>query len=178
MSVRSIVAVALSASVIAVPLLVSQANADTADRECQAAVGTAVSGASAAAGAAPGTGLGEGSVSTNSSSSDWAAVQRAAQANDPGATSVAGVWPLDVPAQPVPAVNPSNGAGPALTPAEHAELNTALARGAVRAPAAYAVAVTNTAYAGGTIDRRSFSSVTDCLNVAARVHAPLARCER
>jgi hypothetical protein len=177
MSVRTIVAVALSASVIAVPLFVSQANADTADRECQAAAGAGA----ATGGESPGAGLGEGSVSTNSASSDWAAVQRAAQAHDPGATGVAGVRPLDVPAaQPVPGLNPSNGVGPALTPMDRAELNRAQAPGAVvSASAGYVVSDTNTAYgAGTTIDPRSFRSVTDCLNAAARAHAPLGWCGR
>src|SRR5260370_42366323 len=102
MSGRTIISVALLAPVIAFPLFVSQASAQ------------APSGA--AAGASPGAGLGEGSVSTNSASSDWAAVQRAAKAHDPGATGVAGVWPLTLPAQPVSELNPSTGVVPALTP--------------------------------------------------------------
>jgi len=163
MSVRKIISVAILAPVIAFPLFVSQANAQ--------ASGTS-------GGASPGAGLGEGSVSTNGASSDWAAVQRAAQANDPGATGVAGVWPLSVPAQSVPELNPSTGVGPALTPMERAEVNSSRARYAVAAmPAGNSVLSANTAYgAGTTMDLRSFGSVTDCLNAAAREHAPLDRC--
>jgi hypothetical protein len=121
MSVRTIISVALLAPVIAFPLFVSQANAQAAGSS------------SATGGASPGAGLGEGSVSTNSAGSDWAAVERAAHAHDPGASGVAGVWPLAAPAQPVPELNPSTGVCPALTPMERAEVNSSRARYAVAA---------------------------------------------
>jgi hypothetical protein len=165
MSVRFIVAAALAAQVIALPLLVSPAQSQSS---------TASPGSSAAVGAAPGTGLGEGTISTNSARWDEEAAERARRAGDTGASGVAGVMPIDQPSQIVVGVNPSNGASAELPPWHGPEAPAT----AVVQPAGYAVGPSAAYAAGPAISRSSFRSVTDCLNAAARVHAPLAVCER